>query len=204
MTGRATVPTVGGMTIALGWVLDVTLVLWAAAEVVLQFRQYRLGGRAAVTEWGSLGAIALAFAVGMVLGRLAGQALPGLALPGGRGVLLAVGLPVAWAGIAFRLWAMRTLGRYFRPVVHVQVDHEVVRTGPYRLVRHPAYTGLLVALLGLLLPSANVASIVVTFACGAAGIGYRIRVEERVLLAAMGDRYADYAATTARLVPRVW
>jgi protein-S-isoprenylcysteine O-methyltransferase Ste14 len=86
----------------------------------------------------------------------------------------------------------------------VQEDHEVVRTGPYRVIRHPAYAGALVAIVGLALTLHNAAAIVVYLACAGFAIGYRIRVEERVLRTELGHRYTDYAETTARLVPHVW
>ena len=166
----------------------------------MQVRQYRMGGQSQVTEWGSLGVIVLSLAVGFVLARVAGNVLPGLRIP----MADAVALPLLWLGIGFRLWAIHTLGRFFRGVVHVQADHEVVRRGPYRLLRHPAYAGALVAVVGLALTFGNWAAFVIYIACGTVGVLYRIRVEERVLLAELGDAYLDYAATTARLVPHVW
>jgi protein-S-isoprenylcysteine O-methyltransferase Ste14 len=192
---------VGAMIEVLGWLLNVTLLAWVLAEVVMQVRQYRMSGPAEITEWRSLGAIVLSLAVGWVLATLAKHELPGLRFSVDA---LAVALPLMWAGIAFRLWAIRTLGRFFRGVVHVQADHQVVRHGPYRWLRHPAYAGALVAVVGIALTFHNVASFVVYVACGAAGVLYRIHVEERVLLAALGADYEQYAATTARLVPRVW
>jgi protein-S-isoprenylcysteine O-methyltransferase Ste14 len=188
------------MTDVLGWLVDITLVVWIAVEVVMQVRQYRMGGRSKVTEWGSLGVIVLSLAVGFVLARVAGAALPGLRIPMGD----AMALPLMWLGIGFRLWAIHTLGRFFRGVVHVQADHEVIRRGPYRLVRHPSYAGALVAVVGLGLTFQNWAALILYVACGTVGVLYRIRVEERVLLAELGDAYRDYAATTARLVPHVW
>jgi protein-S-isoprenylcysteine O-methyltransferase Ste14 len=188
------------MTDVLGWLINVTIAAWIVAEVVMQVRQYRMGGRSQVTEWGSLGVIVLSLAVGFVLARVAGSVLPGLRIPAGY----AVALPLLWLGIGFRLWAIHTLGRFFRGVVHVQADHEVIRHGPYRLLRHPAYAGALVAVIGLALTFDNWAAFVIYIACGTAGVLYRIRVEERVLLAELGDRYRDYAATTARLVPHFW
>jgi protein-S-isoprenylcysteine O-methyltransferase Ste14 len=185
----------------LGWLVDITLVVWIAVEIVMQVRQYRMGGRSEVTEWGSLGVIVLSLAIGFVLARIAVGLLPGLRLAAG---VDAVALPLMWLGIGFRLWAIHTLGRFFRGVVHVQADHEVIRHGPYRLLRHPSYAGALVAVVGLALTFHNWAAFVLYVACGTAGVLYRIRVEERVLLAELGDAYRDYAATTARLVPHVW
>src|SRR5581483_10932552 len=105
---------------------------------------------------------------------------------------------------ALRLWAIGTLGRYFKPIVHLQQDHHVVRSGPYKVLRHPAYTGLLLALFGISLTFANIASIAVFNCCIVAAILYRIRVEERTLLDGLGDEYAEYRRHTRRLIPGVW
>jgi protein-S-isoprenylcysteine O-methyltransferase Ste14 len=190
------------MANVLGVILDLTLLGWIAAEVVMQVRQYRMGGRARLTEWRSLGAIVLSLAVGYVLALLALRS--DWRIPLHTTPLLAIALLLMWLGIGFRLWAIHTLGRFFRGVVHVQADHEVVRHGPYRWLRHPSYTGALVAVVGVALTFHNWLSFAVYLVCGAAGVLYRIRVEERVLLAELGDAYRDYAATTSRLVPHVW
>ncbi|MDH6109650.1 protein-S-isoprenylcysteine O-methyltransferase Ste14 [Kitasatospora sp. MAP12-15] len=187
----------------LGYLIDVSVWLWIAAEVVMQWRQYRSGGKAVRTEWRSLAVIGVAAAVGEVLAVLALSALPGADF-GGRTATLAAALLVLWAGVGFRLWAIRSLGRFFRGVVHVQADHQVVQSGPYRVLRHPSYTGVLVAILGTALTFGNVASIVLLTGCNALGVLYRIRVEEAVLNAELGDAYREYAGKTARLVPGLW
>ncbi|QMU74015.1 isoprenylcysteine carboxylmethyltransferase family protein [Streptacidiphilus sp. P02-A3a] len=169
----------------------------------MQVRRYRMGGRAVRTEWGSLGVVAGAVAVGQGLAVLAETAVPGAGLGGGT-PLLGVSLLVLWAGIALRLWAIRVLGRFFRGVVHIQENHRVVTAGPYRVLRHPAYSGALVAVLGLALASDNLIALVALFGCTLAGVLYRIRVEEQVLTSALGEAYTGYAAGTSRLLPGVW
>lgn len=190
--------------LVLVWLLNATVVAWLAAEIVMQIRQYRQGGRAEVSEWRSLGVIVVAVFVGNLLARAALVLVPWLQLPIPVPVRFAVALPVAWAGIGLRLWAIHRLGRYFRGVVHVQAGHQVVRSGPYRWLRHPAYAGALLAVVGFSLLFANVASIVLFVGATLAGIAYRIAVEERVLSEQLGSEYTDYARHTARLIPGVW
>jgi protein-S-isoprenylcysteine O-methyltransferase Ste14 len=72
------------------------------------------------------------------------------------------------------------------------------------VLRHPSYTGLLVALLGVALIIGNYASSAVFWLTVVAGILYRIRVEERMLLDGLGDDYAAYMRETSRLIPGVW
>ncbi len=182
---------------------NVSAVGWLVAEVVMQVRQYRMGGRAVRTEWGSLGVVAGAVVVGQLLELLAESTLHA-ADYGGGSAMLTVALLVLWAGIALRLWAIRVLGQFFRGVVHIQEGHRVVTDGPYRVLRHPAYTGALVAVLGLALASGNLVGLVALFGCTLVGVLYRIRVEERVLTSALGEAYTGYAAGTSRLLPGVW
>lgn len=193
-----------GWVIAGWWLLQATVLAWLVAEIVLQVRQYRQGGKARVTEWRSLGVITVSIIVGNVLARLALRHLPSFTLGIPLGARLAVALPVSWAGIGFRLWSIRTLGRFFRGVVHVQADHDVIQHGPYRLLRHPSYAGALLAVLGFSIIFGNLASIVVFVGCALLGVLYRIRVEERVLSEQLGQAYLDYATRTRRLVPGLW
>ena len=176
---------------------------WMLAEVLMQVRRYRMGSRTVRTEWRSLGVVAGAVAVGEVLDAVLATNVHGADIGGGSAELT-VALVVLWAGVALRLWAIRVLGRFFRGVVHVQEDHQVVRDGPYRVLRHPAYTGALVAVFGLALASDNLLSVVALFGCALVGVLYRIRVEERVLISALGEAYTGYAATTSRLLPGIW
>ena len=141
-----------------------------------------------------------------------GAWLPGLSYPTHGAGLRAAVLVVAWVGMAVRLWAIASLGKFFRGTVHVQQDHEVVRHGPYRWVRHPAYSGVILAVpaLALLRSCAlalllgNVLSWVLYALCTFTAFAYRVHVEERMLAQALGAVCAEYAAQTRRLIPRVW
>jgi len=125
-------------------------------------------------------------------------------LPGGPWWPVIAGLVVAVAGIALRLWAIYTLGRFFVCIVVIQPEHQLVDRGPYRAVRHPSYTGLLVGVLGLALMLGDWVALATAFALSLAGLLIRIRSEERALLEGLGQQYADYMARTWRLVPGVW
>jgi protein-S-isoprenylcysteine O-methyltransferase Ste14 len=118
------------------------------------------------------------------------------------GVVL--GTVIALAGIALRTWAVKTLGRYFQREVVIEAGQQIVRSGPYRWVRHPAYSGNLLALFGFGVAVGSwVGAVLGTLIALLAHLP-RITVEERALGGAFGESYARYARTTARLVPRVW
>jgi protein-S-isoprenylcysteine O-methyltransferase len=108
------------------------------------------------------------------------------------------------AGTVLRWCSIVHLGRFFSVDVAIASDHTVVDTGPYRFVRHPSYTGLLVqcAGLGVVLGTAFslFAILVPTFLV----LAHRIRVEERVLLGNLGEAYAAYTRRTKRLLPGIF
>jgi protein-S-isoprenylcysteine O-methyltransferase Ste14 len=115
-----------------------------------------------------------------------------------------VGVVAILAGTVVRVWAIATLGRSFRRFVTIDAGQQVVDGGPYRWVRHPSYTGVLLAIGGLGLAQANVLSFVGATGCTIAGLVPRILVEERALTNALGEPYRAFAATRARLVPALW
>ena len=143
--------------------------------------------------------------VGGLLALVAGIGLaflPFAAIPGG-GAIVVAGLGIAWLGSALRLWARLSLDRFFQPVVLVQADHEVVDTGPYRLIRHPAYTGSLLGMLGIGLALGSWLSVAVLVLVPLGGYLRRIGVEEAALTGALGERYAAYARRTRKLLPGI-
>lgn len=187
----------------LGHAINVTVWVWLAAEVLLQIRQLRHSEHTERTEWRTFLAFPVLIIAGIELAGLVRHAVPDLSYPVTAPFALIV-LLVAWAGVALRLWAIVALGRFFRGTVRIQQHHQVVTSGPYRWVRHPSYSGILLAVAALSLIMGNVASWAVFMVCCLLATGYRIRVEERVLTEARGTAYTDYAARTRRLIPGVW
>jgi len=107
-------------------------------------------------------------------------------------------------GTALRVWSMRTLGEYFTRVVYVSPDQKVIEEGPYRLLRHPSYTGAGLAALGVALSMGNLVTVLLIGGVFAAGVSYRIRVEERALAETIGAPYLEYMKRTRRLIPYVF
>ena len=109
-----------------------------------------------------------------------------------------------WSGISLRLWSFHTLGRYFTFTVQSSNDQPVIVDGPYRVIRHPSYAGLLLIIMAFGLFIGNWWSLVCLAGTVTGGLVFRIRVEERALTRNLGDRYLSYAATHKRLVPFIW
>ena len=176
------------------------LLVWVAFELVVQLRNRARAPRTVrdptlvVVMLCVGGAIALAYRAAHVHTTILG----------GGWAPFTGGLVVLVAGLLFRAWAIVTLGRYFTGSVLIQQGQHVVESGPYRFVRHPSYTGLLVALLGLGIALDDWLSLLVLALLPLFGIVVRIRHEESVLTESLGDEYREYASHHARLVPGIW
>jgi protein-S-isoprenylcysteine O-methyltransferase len=114
------------------------------------------------------------------------------------------GLALMWSGMGLRLWAITTLGRFFRTTVVVQDQHQLIRSGPYRLLRHPSYSGSILTLIGAGLAMDNWISLAAVLLGGAVAYFWRIRAEEAALGARFGDAYAKYRQGTWAVLPGVW
>jgi protein-S-isoprenylcysteine O-methyltransferase Ste14 len=142
--------------------------------------------------------------VGAILLLPVGRAVLPDAVVGGGVWIFALGAAAAWLGLLLRWWSFLALGRYFTLVLATSEDQPVIDRGPYRSLRHPSYTGLLLAVAGCGLMVGNWAGAAASTALVVAALTYRIRIEERALVAALGDAYRDFATSRARLVPFLW
>jgi protein-S-isoprenylcysteine O-methyltransferase Ste14 len=114
-----------------------------------------------------------------------------------------VGVILIVAGLVLRQWAIAILGRYFTLTVKIQSEHTIVEQGPYKLIRHPSYSGLLLTLIGVGLALQTWAGVALNVLVFAIVFGYRIYVEEKALNSALGERYASYSRRTKRLIPYI-
>lgn len=130
--------------------------------------------------------------------------VPGLRVYANNWLTLGLGIGVVLAGAALRDWAILSLGRYFRRTVTIEPGQHIVRRGPYRVLRHPSYAGLALIFAGFGLAFGSWVSATVALVVALLGLLPRILVEEHVLAQAFGPDYADYARSTARVVPHVW
>jgi protein-S-isoprenylcysteine O-methyltransferase Ste14 len=134
--------------------------------------------------------------------------VPGAAIapgvPAVRWVLLVVGVATIVAGALLRQWAIITLGRYFTVDVRITDGQPVVDSGPYRWIRHPSYTGLIAAFIGIGLALGNWLSLLLFLVVPTIGLVFRVHVEEAALLTNLGEPYRRYAARRKRLLPGLW
>jgi protein-S-isoprenylcysteine O-methyltransferase Ste14 len=114
-----------------------------------------------------------------------------------------LGVIITAAGLGFAIWARTYLGRNWSGVVSVKVGHELIRSGPYRWVRHPIYSGMILAMVGTALARHQVRGVVAVVLLYA-GFKIKSRIEEQTMAATFGPEYADYMSGTGAIVPRLW
>jgi protein-S-isoprenylcysteine O-methyltransferase Ste14 len=139
----------------------------------------------------------------VVVVNLAPRVVPAATIRPGVAAFSA-GVVILVAGLVLRGWSFKALGQYFTHTVMVSSDQPVIATGPYRVLRHPSYTGIVLASIGAGLASANWAGLAGGLVLTLAFLLWRIHVEENALATTLGERYRVYAAQHKRLVPLVW
>jgi protein-S-isoprenylcysteine O-methyltransferase Ste14 len=184
------------------------LLLVTLAWGALEFGQFSAGldarkGAVKVGELSGRIAIGSSLIAANVVLFLAPHIVPAAAIRPGV-IAFAAGMVILLAGLVLRGWSFTALGEYFTFTVMVSSDQPVVAKGPYRVLRHPSYTGLLLAFAGVGLASANWVGLAGMALLPLTAILWRIHVEEGALMSTLGDRYRCYAAQHKRLVPLVW
>jgi protein-S-isoprenylcysteine O-methyltransferase Ste14 len=174
---------------------------WLIAALWSRRTTARTPGRARLLD------LAVSVAGGVLLGyasRMRWLSMEGVSAP----FLWRLPLSIDWAltslvavGLAFTWWARLTLGDLWSSNVVRKEAHTVVRRGPYRLVRHPIYTGMIFAAFALAAQTSLLAGLAGALLM-AVGFSIKARLEERFLSAELGEgAYADYRRTTPMLVP---
>lgn len=180
--------------------------IWIGPEMIVAFKKSAKVSRkgAAVSDRGSMGVLIGLQWLGIALNFALGYLLPEAAIPWLRLPLFIVGIALILLGVALRWYAIWTLGRYFTRDVAVSADQQIVQRGPYRLIRHPAYSGTFLTMLGVGLAVPNWAGLIALLICVFVGHLYRVSVEEKALIDALGQPYAIYMQHTKRFIPLLW
>jgi protein-S-isoprenylcysteine O-methyltransferase Ste14 len=183
------------------------LVFWAVFLWVF-YPEFRIVSRrdersATAQDAGSRRVIFLGQGVGLLVGLNAPFIWPSAALPF-PGLCFWMGIAALIGGSLLRRHCWRMLGDSFTGAVIVNERQAVVERGAYRYVRHPSYSAGVLIFFGIGLATGNWVSTLVIVGAGAATYAYRVSVEERVLLATLGERYAAYMRRTKRFVPGVF
>lgn len=182
--------------IAGAWIFIGVLWLLASFSSKTTVRTQSAGSRVVQTCL-TLAAYLLLFGRSLRVGPLAWRILPDSPL------VAYVGLALTLGGIAFAIWARLLLGTNWSSTVTLKENHQLVRSGPYAIVRHPIYSGLLLAILGTAIAWGEVRGLLALIL---AIIGWRLkfRVEESFMMGQFGSEYAQYKREVKALIPFVW
>lgn len=112
-----------------------------------------------------------------------------------------LGAVLTAAGLGMAIWARSCLGANWSAQVSIRADHELIRTGPYRWIRHPIYTGMLIGLAGTALILGENRGIL-SFAIAAASFYFKARKEESFLALEFGSRFQEHTRHTGMFLPR--
>jgi protein-S-isoprenylcysteine O-methyltransferase Ste14 len=180
--------------------------VWLVPEAIgmLKQRAKRSRKEATIQDRGSMGILIGLQWVGLALNFSLAGLFPAAAIPWHRTLLFSIGVTLILLGVALRWYAIWTLGGYFTREVAVSADQHVVQNGPYRFVRHPAYSGTFLTMLGVGLAMTNWASLVALLTCVLVGYMYRVSVEEKALIQSIGQPYFEYMGRTKRFIPLVF
>ena len=160
---------------------------------------------------GSLSILFLVVIISAHLAKLSALHLPQFGLVGMLGVDAAsmkiwywAGLLVFGSGLILRWFSVFYLGHLYSFEVAIARDHQVISSGPYRYLRHPAYTGSLLSFIGIGICASNFLSLALFTLPVFCALLHRIKIEEAALLDALGENYRAYASKTSRLIPLVY
>lgn len=177
--------------------------IYLVSEILLSLTRRSRSKTGTKQDRSTLGIIWLVIAISITAGVFVAQTFRLAALPHGP-ILASASVILFVAGLILRWWAIITLGRFFTVDVTIEKDHELVERGPFRVMRHPSYTGVLLAFAGLALSLRNWAALLVILLPIGATLIHRMNVEEEALSRALGSRYAEYMKRTKRLMPFVY
>ena len=175
-------------------------VLWLVPEIVFSLR-LKSQNDALKADRGSKAVVILSINAGVALAFFTAFHAPAYFVGAHWKAMFAAGIVLWLSGIAFRLYTIRVLGRFFTYDVAISRGQHVVEAGPYRWLRHPSYSGSLLSAIGFGMTLTNWLALLFPAGCLALGYLYRIPIEEKALLQGLGAEYESYQKRTWRLIP---
>ncbi|HVP91408.1 MAG TPA: isoprenylcysteine carboxylmethyltransferase family protein [Terriglobales bacterium] len=178
--------------------------LWFTFEISLVVRDGLQGKGRTGKDRGTRCINFVAITAGMITsGLLSGKSR--FWFPGGRTLAVYwLGFAILLSGAFLRIWSIVVLGRSFRTTVEVVHSQRVVERGPYKTIRHPSYSGLLLMCCGYGIAEQSWLSLAIAVGLPLMALVHRIRVEEAALAAGIGSEYQEYRERTKKLIPGIW
>ena len=200
------------MTISIGWIETALTILWVAwiiywvvGEPLYQYAKHR---SKAVLNWGRTRSNILSYVLLMASFGILQISFTGQLAFLGEGFLSdevgvsLIGFLLAVAGLAFSVWARLYLGSNWSPIATLKKDQILVTSGPYGIVRHPIYSGLIVAIIGTALAFGGY-RVIISILCVFLFAWVRITEEEKLMSKQFGKEYAEYKKKVKAIIPGV-
>jgi protein-S-isoprenylcysteine O-methyltransferase Ste14 len=189
------------LSISLLW--KILLYGWTASEIYIAIATRTRRGGGKTFDRGSMAILWVSIVAAITGAEWIGSMNPHDMFGGERWVRVAA-IVVLITGVAIRWVAILSLGKAFSANVAIRHTQTIYRSGLYRLVRHPSYSGLFLVFIAIAIHECNWLAAVVMMAPTTAALLYRIHVEEAALHEAFGAQYAAYSRTTKRLIPGIY
>jgi protein-S-isoprenylcysteine O-methyltransferase Ste14 len=122
----------------------------------------------------------------------------------GTSIVFWIGILIIVLGLFLRYWSIHVLGKYFRTTVEVEESQKIVQKGPYKWIRHPSYSGIILFCIGYGLAVQNWLSLIIAMLLPTIALLYRIKIEEEALVKGIGTEYEAYQKKTKKLIPGIW
>ena len=179
-------------------------IVWIVFEILLVVRDRIQGKGKAGSDRGTLYYNIIAIVLGLTIASILKGNSKFFFPSHWSNTIFWFGLSIILLGFGLRIWAVATLGASFRTTVETSKDQPVVRSGPYTLVRHPSYSGLILMCIGYGIALQNWLSLAFALIVPLIALLYRIQVEEAVLVSSLGSDYKKYQSETKKIVPWIW
>jgi protein-S-isoprenylcysteine O-methyltransferase Ste14 len=122
----------------------------------------------------------------------------------GTSIVFWIGIIIICLGLFLRYWSIHILGKYFRTTVELEKSQKVIQKGPYKWIRHPSYSGIILFCIGYGLAVQNWLSLIIAISLPTIALLYRIKIEEEALVKGIGIEYEAYQKKTKKLIPGIW
>ena len=176
--------------------------LYGFFEVFMNLRQHRKSTVSVSSDKGSLWVLYGLITLGYVLSFAIGATKIGRM--NGWDTFFAVGVVLVVIGLIIRITSILTLNHYFTYSVSTIENHKLIEAGLYKSIRHPGYLGQLLIFLGISISVSNWLAILLMMIPVTIGYLYRMKVEERFMIAQLGENYLNYQKRTKRIIPMIY
>lgn len=185
-------------------ILIIASAIWIFAEVYLVFRDNTRGkGRTAIdrrTRYYNFVSLIIAISGAAIISWIPLFQFNRR----GTSIVFWIAILIICLGLFLRYWSIHLLGKYFNTTIELEDSQKIIQKGPYKWIRHPSYSGIILFCIGYGLAVQNWLSLIIAISLPTIALLYRIKIEEETLAKGLGADYEVYQKKTKKLIPGVW